>query len=131
MRWLFPAFLIVPALEIGLFVWAGGWIGPWWIVILILLTGIIGVSFARQQGIIVWNRAKESMSYHQVPGDEIVDGICIFIGALFLFTPGFITDAVGFFLVLPWTRQPFKAIVIKWLKYYMTKNSGKIIYRKW
>ncbi|MGM8213577.1 FxsA family protein [Virgibacillus sp. W0430] len=131
MRWLVPALIVVPALEIGVFIWAGGWIGPWWVVALIILTGIIGIAFARQQGIKVWKRAMESMSRHQAPGNEIIDGICILIGAIFLFTPGFITDVVGFLLVLPWTRGSFKVIVLNWLTYYMAKNRGKIIYRKW
>lgn len=131
MRWLLPAFLIVPAMEIGVFVLVGGWVGPWWIVAFILLTGIVGVSFAKQQGIKVWNRAQQSMKSQQVPGNEIIDGICIFIGAVFLFTPGFITDIVGFLLVLPWTRPPFKIMIMKWFTHYMHNNKGKIIYKKW
>lgn len=128
MRWLLLALLILPALEIGVFIWAGGIIGPWWVVGLILFTGVVGVTIARNQGIETWNRAQKSMSYGQVPADEILDGICIFIGAVFLFSPGFITDIAGFILVLPFSRGPFKIWLQRFFRNRM--NKGKIIYRK-
>ncbi|MFD1038103.1 FxsA family protein [Virgibacillus byunsanensis] len=128
MRWLLLALLVIPALEIGVFIWAGGMIGPWWVVGLILLTGVVGVTIAKQQGMETWNRARASMSYGQVPANEIIDGICIFVGAVFLFTPGFLTDIVGFILVLPTTRTPFKIWLQKYIKYMMDK--GTVVYRK-
>lgn len=129
MRWLLLALLIVPALEISIFVWAGGYIGPWWVVFLILLTGIVGVTIAKQQGTETWIRARQSMQQGHVPAIEIVDGICIFVGAVFLFTPGFITDTIGFLLVLPWTRVPFRRLVQRFLKEKI--QTGTFIFRKW
>ncbi|ASK62985.1 membrane protein FxsA [Virgibacillus phasianinus] len=128
MRWLIIALLIIPALEIGIFVWAGGIIGPWWIVFLIMLTGFVGVFIAKRQGVETWNRARLSMNSGHVPAEEIIDGICIFVGAVFLFTPGFITDTVGFLLVLPFTRNPFKNLLRAFIKHRM--NNATIIYRK-
>lgn len=128
MRWLIIALLIIPAMEIGLFIWAGGIIGPWWVVLLIMLTGIVGVMIAKKQGAQTWNRARLSMNNGQVPAEEIIDGICIFVGAVFLFTPGFITDTVGFFLVLPGTRNPFKNLIRAFIKNRL--NNATIIYRK-
>lgn len=61
MRWLLLALLVLPAMEIGVFIWIGGIIGPWWVVGLILLTGIVGVTIARNQGVETWNRAQQSM----------------------------------------------------------------------
>jgi UPF0716 protein FxsA len=116
MRWLFLAFLIVPAAEIGVFIWAGGIIGPWWVVFLILLTGLVGVALAKKEGIQTWNRAQRALSLGQVPTREILDGICIFTGGVFLFTPGFITDITGFVLVLPGTRDIFKRLLSKVFK---------------
>lgn len=115
-------------MEIGLFIWAGGIIGPWWVVLLIMLTGIVGVMIAKKQGAQTWNRARLSMNNGQVPAEEIIDGICIFVGAVFLFTPGFITDTVGFFLVLPGTRNPFKNLIRAFIKNRL--NNATIIYRK-
>ena len=108
MRWLLLALLIIPAAEIGLFIWIGGMTGPWWVVFLIVLTGVAGVTLAKKQGMDTWRRAQLQMNNGRPPTEEIVDGICIFIGAVFLFSPGFITDTVGFILVLPLTRGLFK-----------------------
>ncbi|MUK86874.1 membrane protein FxsA [Ornithinibacillus sp. L9] len=129
MRWLLLAFLIVPALEIGVFLWTGGMIGPWWVVGLILLTGVVGVALARQQGMETWQRARNSMNYGQVPTEEILDGICIFVGGVFLFTPGFITDIAGFILVIPSTRGLFKGMLQRFIKRLIDKDM--VIYRKW
>lgn len=115
MKWLL-FFLILSAAEIGLFVWAGGIIGPWWVVIIIFLTGFIGVSLAKKEGLDTWKRAQTAIQYGQVPAREIIDGICIFIGGVLLFSPGFITDLTGFILVLPFTRKfvkPFLGMLIK------------------
>jgi len=128
MRWLLLALLIIPALELGVFIWLGGIVGPWWIVALIILSGILGISFAKNQGIEVWNRAQQSMNNGQMPTKQIIDGICILVGAVLLFAPGFITDIVGLLLIIPWTRQPLKKILQKWIMWKVSKNT--IIYRK-
>ncbi|ASN05017.1 FxsA family protein [Virgibacillus necropolis] len=128
MRWLIIALLIVPAMEIGIFIWAGGIVGPWWVVGIIIFTGIVGVMIAKKQGAETWNRARLSMNSGQLPAEEIIDGICIFVGAVFLFTPGFITDTFGFLLVLPLTRNPFKNLIRAFIKSRLNKST--IIYRK-
>lgn len=128
MRWLLLALFIVPALEIGVFIWVGGMIGPWWVVSLIILSGIIGITYAKQQGLETWIRARQAINNGQVPRDQITDGICIFIGAVFLFAPGFITDIIGILLIVPWTRIPFKQFLMKWIAWKISKRT--IIYRK-
>ncbi|MBP2077354.1 FxsA family protein [Oceanobacillus polygoni] len=129
MRWLFLLLLFIPAMEIGVFIWVGGIIGPWWVVGLIILTGALGILIARHQGMDTWKRAQMRISQGQPPTEELLDGICILIGSVFLLAPGFITDTVGLILVLPFTRQLFK----NWIRLLMLKmaKSGTVIYRKW
>lgn len=129
MFWLLLAFLIIPALEITVFIWVGGMIGPWWIFVLIILTGFAGVAIARQQGIETWNRLRTSIYDRRPPGDHLIDGICIIVGGVLLFTPGFVTDIIGFFLVLPITRRPFRHLIKLYILNQISK--GKITYRKW
>ena len=129
MRWLFLLFLIIPALEIGLFLWVGGLTSPWFVVLLIIFTGFAGVYLAKKQGMETMNRAQMQISQGQPPGDAIIDGICIFIGGVFLFAPGFISDIAGFLLVLPATRKPLKNIVRRAVM-KMMGNGTTIIYRK-
>lgn len=128
MRWLLLALLIIPALELGVFIWLGGIIGPWWIITLIILSGVLGLSFAKRQGIEVWNQAQQSMNNGQMPTKQIIDGLCILVGAILLFAPGFITDVIGLFLIIPWIRYPFKNLLQKWIMWKVSK--GTIIYRK-
>lgn len=111
-RWLLLFILVVPALEIGIFIWAGGYIGTWWVIGLIVITGIMGAALAKKQGLETLNQARTQMSSGQAPAEQIFDGICILIGAIVLLTPGFITDAIGFLLLIPVTRTPIK----RWLR---------------
>ncbi|SDK42890.1 FxsA family protein [Sediminibacillus albus] len=128
-RWLILLVLIVPALEVGLLVWSGNLIGPWWVILLIISTGVLGAWLAKRQGLETVARAKQAMAYGQPPREEILDGICILLGAAVLLTPGFITDAFGFILLLPFTRKPVKQWMLKILRAML--NKGTItIFRK-
>lgn len=128
MQWLLLAFIVIPAVEIGVFIWAGGIMGPLWIIGLIILTGLGGVAFARKEGFEAWRRAQNAMNNGQPPGGALVDGLCILVGGVLLFAPGFVTDIVGFILVLPFTRGPFKKMLETFLRNRANKNT--IIYRR-
>lgn len=123
-RWLFLLIVIVPALEIGILIGAGKLIGAWWVVLLIISTGALGAYLAKSQGLDTINRARQNVSNGIIPHDELIDGLCILIGAVVLLTPGFITDTFGFLLLFPATRYPIK----KWLKLIIRKmlNNGTI-----
>lgn len=127
MRWLL-LLLIIPAVEIGLFIWVGGMVGPWWVIGAIILTGIAGIALAKQQGAETINRMRSSMASNRVPANDIVDGLCILTGAVFLITPGFVTDIMGFILVLPVTRRPFKKLIALLIQRKLAKRT--IIFRK-
>ena len=128
MRWLLLALLIVPALEISVLIWLGSMIGPWWVFVLIILSGILGIAFAKRQGTETWIKARQSMNSGQVPTEQIVDGVCILVGAVFLLAPGLITDTFGLLLIIPLTRIPFKIIIQNWIVWKMSK--GRIINRR-
>ncbi|WP_068674642.1 FxsA family protein [Oceanobacillus sp. Castelsardo] len=129
LRWLLLALLILPACEIGVFVWIGGKIGPLWVVFLILFTGVIGITIAKMQGTQTIQKARLSMNSGKIPTEQIMDGICILIGAVFLLSPGFITDAIGLSLVLPIMRKPIKKILYNLIKSKM--DNGTFIFRRW
>lgn len=130
MYWLLLLLLIViPAIEIGVFIWTGSYIGVWSVISLIILTGVVGAWIVKQQGIETWRRAQMNIQRGELPREQILDGICVIIGAIFLITPGFVTDILGFLLVIPWTRRPFKW----YLTYVIAKklSKGSFIYRRW
>src|SRR5690606_37562022 len=116
------ALFILPACEIGVFVWIGGKIGPWWVVLLILLTGIIGITIAKIQGTYTLQKARISINNGQVTTEQIMDGICILIGAVFLLSPGFITETIGLLLVFPILRKPLKRVLYHFIKRKMSNG---------
>src|SRR5690625_4012839 len=129
MIWLILIFIIVPAIEIGIFIWTGSQLGVLPVILLIILTGVIGIGLVKQQGLETWKKIQFSLYNSDPPGDHMLDGICIFFGGLLLLAPGFFTDIIGFLLVIPWTRKPFKRMIYNQMKKKMQK--GTIVYRKW
>lgn len=98
-------FVVIPLLEIVVFVVVGDRIGVWNLVALIALTGVLGFVVARMQGFAVWRQAQASLRRGEVPGREIAHGVMVLVGAVLLVTPGFVTDAVGFLLMVPPVRE--------------------------
>lgn len=128
-KWVLLIVLILPAMEVGILVWAGGQIGPWWVILLILATGLAGTLLAKQQGTEAIRRSKQAMSLGEMPQEEILDGVCILSGSLLLLTPGFLTDTIGFILLLPPTRKPVKKWLVKLFKKMMDRGSITIFRR--
>ncbi|MFI8575005.1 FxsA family protein [Rossellomorea aquimaris] len=128
MRYILLLLIIVPALEIGLLVLSGQAFGLIPTVLLIITTGILGAYLAKKQGMETLRKAQQDMQSGQLPGDAIIDGLCILVGGVVLLTPGFITDAIGFLLLLPPTRKIFKPFIYKLFKRW-SNNGNVIIYR--
>ncbi|WP_377888199.1 FxsA family protein [Alkalihalobacillus sp. R86527] len=120
--------IIVPALEIGLLLLSGRTLGLIPTILLIIGTGVLGAWLARKEGSEAIQKVNRQMQTGQMPGDAILDGLCILVGGVVLLTPGFITDAIGFALLLPATRRPFK----RWLRKFLEKrmNNGQFVFIK-
>ncbi len=127
MRFLFLLIILIPALDIGVLLFSGKKIGVWPTITLIILTGIIGAYLAKREGLQTIRRVQEQLSYGQLPGDALLDGICILIGGTLLLTPGFITDVTGFIFLFPPTRKPIKILIIKMWQRRINKGNIKII----
>ena len=96
--------IIVPIIEITLFVQIGGAIGLGWTLLVILATAMLGARAIRRQGIDALARAQAQMATGKPPVGEIVHGVLILMAGILLLTPGFMTDTLGFLLLLPTTR---------------------------
>ena len=105
--------ILIPAIEIFLFIKIGASIGAFNTILLIFLTAFIGVYYARLEGLNNLNRGIKSIVRDQMPVYELFSGALIAIGAIFLIIPGFATDVVGFLIIFPLTR---KLIFKKFLK---------------
>ncbi|WP_442595426.1 FxsA family protein [Neobacillus sp. D3-1R] len=127
MRFLILFLIIVPAGEIALLMLSGQVIGVWPTVLIILSTGVIGAYLAKRQGMATLYEVQRQLQTGQVPGEALLDGICILVGGTLLLTPGFITDTFGFLLLFPTTRIIFKNYMKKWFKNWIYKGRIKII----
>ena len=96
--------IILPIIEITLFVQIGGAIGISWTLLIILATAMLGARAIRRQGIEALMRAQAQMAKGQPPVGEIVHGVLILIAGILLLAPGFMTDTLGFFLLFPAAR---------------------------
>ena len=109
----FILFIALPALEIFLFIKIGGQVGALITVALIFLTAIIGIYFAKLQGIQTLKSGMVNLYQNKLPVYEIMSGASIAIAALLLIIPGFFTDLIGFLLLIPFTRRIIFSLVFK------------------
>jgi len=105
-------FLVLPVLELALLLRVGARIGIGPTLVLIVLTGVLGASLARSQGLAVLGRLQAELQAHRMPTQPILDGVAILIAAALLVTPGILTDAVGFALLTPSFREVLKRYLI-------------------
>jgi len=111
-----PFFLIFigfPALEIFLLIKIGGQVGALNTVALIFLTAIIGIYFAKIQGIHTLKSGMLNLYQNKMPVYEMLSGASIALAALLLIIPGFFTDFIGFLLLIPFTRKIFFKLAFK------------------
>jgi UPF0716 protein FxsA len=107
---LFLAFLLVPPIEIGLFIVVGGWIGLWPTVGIVLLTAFLGARLVSLQGRGVLVQLRAEFAAGEFPGKTLAHGAMILISGALLLTPGFLTDVIGFSLLSPQIRE----VIRKW-----------------
>lgn len=102
---LFFIFIVVPIIEIAIFIQAGDWFGLGPTLFTIVLTAFIGITLIRQQGLSTLYKAQQKMNTGEIPAIEMIEGLMIAVAGAFLITPGFFTDSLGFLLLIPLFRQ--------------------------
>ena len=111
----------IPLIEIYLFIKVGSQIGALNTVLLIMLTALAGIWYARYEGFNTLRSGMSQLIKNELPLYEIVSGAAIAFAAILLILPGFATDVLGIMLVFPFTR---KIILSKYSKKYSTKNKS-------
>ena len=122
MNTLLLGIILVPIIEIYLFIKIGSQIGAINTISLILITAIIGVIYARYEGLNTLRSGFSQLVKNELPAYEMISGAAIAFGALLLIIPGFATDALGFLIIFPLTR---KLIFGKISKNFESKKSKK------
>ena len=103
--WILLAFIGVPLIEIALFIKLGGFIGLWPTIAIVIATAMAGTALIRRQGINTLQRAQQEMDAQRLPVRELFDGVCLLFAGALLLTPGFLTDTIGFTLLVPQLRR--------------------------
>lgn len=119
-------FTIVPAIELAVLIKVGTVIGTMNTISLIIITGVVGGTLARYQGLMVLMKIQDSLNRGIMPSAELLDGLMILVGGVLLLTPGFVTDTLGILLLIPWTRS-----VVKWLvrqKFQAMMDRGQVVH---
>ncbi|MEO1107348.1 MAG: FxsA family protein [Pseudomonadota bacterium] len=102
--YLFLAFLLVPIIEIALFIQVGGLIGLWPTLGIVVFTAVLGTVLVRTQGRMALGQLQQSFAKLDDPTEPLAHGAMILLSGALLLTPGFFTDAIGFALLIPGVR---------------------------
>jgi len=105
MRYLLLLFIAMPIIEIGVLIRVGGWLGLLPTLAIVILTAVLGTWMLRQQGAATMMQAQQRLNAGQLPAQQIFEGLLLLVGGVLLLTPGFVTDAIGFTCLIPWSRQ--------------------------
>ena len=103
---LVAVFVIMPIVEIYVIIQVGQVIGPWWTILLLIIDSIFGAWLIGHEGRRAWQALNTALSSARMPARELADGALILVGGTLMLSPGFVTDAFGIVLILPFTR-PF------------------------
>jgi len=124
---LFLAFTLIPISELYLLIRIGYYLGAFNTILVVIVTGLLGAYLAKLQGIRTMMRVRESLNRGELPAEEMLDAVLIFIAGIVLITPGFITDLAGLGILLPNTRSWFKRWLRKKFDQWISENKANIV----
>lgn len=118
------ALLLVPLVEVTLFIVIGGFLGLWLTLCLAVGTALAGTTLIRQQGLGILTRAQTEFASNHLPINELFDALCLFIAGALLLTPGFATDMLGASLLVPTVRRWLRAVLGRFIQSYRGSGAG-------
>lgn len=129
-RWI-GIFVGIPLIELVLLIEIGQRIGTLPTIAIIVVTGILGATLARQQGLSVLGQLQSEMAEGRMPAVPLVDGVLVLVAAAVLLTPGLLTDAVGFTLLVPAVRGWIRAKLVARIQRAIAEGRAEfVVYRR-
>jgi UPF0716 protein FxsA len=125
---LFLIFSVVPIIELYLLIRVGKLIGALPTVALLLLISLAGAWLVRSQGFVILRRIQEELAMGRLPAAGLLDGALVLLGGLLLLTPGFFSDVVGLFFIIPPTRAVIKQFLGLWIQNRLAR--GQFVIRR-
>ena len=129
MKNFFLAFVAIVFAEIATFIIVGKWLGVFPTLLFIVLTSALGVYLIKKRGTKSLQKIQTSIAKGQPPGVALIEAFMMFVGAVLLIIPGFLSDIIGLMMFTSFTRNLFKPVIFMWLRKKM-KNSQMIIVQK-
>lgn len=105
------ALLVVPTAELAIIIWVGQQIGGWPTLALLLFESALGAWLVKREGARTWRALASALNSGRMPSRQLTDAALVLVGGTLLLTPGFLTDIVGFFAILPFTRGIARAVL--------------------
>ena len=122
--WLFLLFIVVPIVEIVLFIKIGSLLGLWLTILVVVLTAIVGTNLVKSQGLNAIKQVQSSFLQGQDIARSLINGTLILIAGILLLTPGFFTDFIGITFLIPVTRNMWISYGIKHFPGFVFINSN-------
>ncbi len=127
MRKIFLGFIVYTLAELALLIVIGQYIGVFNTLLLIVVTTIIGIYIVKNKGMNSVQKVKNTIARGEAPGPALIDTVLIFSGGVLLALPGFITDLIGFLLLMPFSRKMFQPLFYYWMRKKMKKGQFIIV----
>ena len=122
--WLFLLFIVIPIVEIVLFIKIGSLLGLWLTILVVVLTAIVGTNLVKSQGLNAIKQVQSSFLQGQDIARSLINGTLILIAGVLLLTPGFFTDFIGITFLIPMTRNMWISYGIKHFPGFVFINSN-------
>jgi UPF0716 protein FxsA len=110
---LIAAFIIAPIVEIYVIIQVGQVIGAWWTILLLIADSVFGSWLVKHEGRRAWEALTTAIQSGRMPAKELADGALILVGGTLMISPGFVTDAAGILLILPFTRPVARRLLTR------------------
>ena len=118
------AFLLIPLLEVAVFIQVGDSIGVFWTILLTIGTALLGATLVRIQGMATLFNARQQLMQGQLPAGAVIEGAILLVCGAMLLTPGFVTDTLGFLGLVPTVRHYVASAVVKQVAMRSQQRSG-------
>jgi UPF0716 protein FxsA len=105
------ALIVVPTAELAIIIWVGQQIGGWPTLALLLFESALGAWLVKREGARTWRALASALNSGRMPSRQLTDAALVLVGGTLLLTPGFLTDIVGFFCILPFTRAMARTVL--------------------
>lgn len=111
--WLFLLLIVAPLVELWVILQVADVIGGWQTIALLIVESAIGAWLLKAQGFATLARMQQALDEGRLPSKELVDGFLLLVAGALMLAPGFIGDLLGFALIIPFTRIPFRMVVMR------------------